>query len=172
MLRSVWRWVTCITPPRLCQEDHPPALRTDSIRTHLPAFRCSSLGELSCASPVYASCTLRRRRWPLAGFLWCFVLLQLFCCFICSPCCRSVSVFLDCAVRDCSFDLGTMASPVLRCLHLGRPHHPVGPVLWVSPSPARERQALMSWSLACLALRDIASTIRLIHKEPFHCAHF
>lgn len=75
---SVWRWVTYITPQCLCREHHPPALRTDSIRTHLPASRCSSLGELSCASPVYASRTLRRRRWPLAGFLWCFVLLQPF----------------------------------------------------------------------------------------------
>lgn len=103
------------------------------------------------------------------GALFCF---SLFYGFVCSPCCSSFSVFLDCAVRDCSFDLGTMASPVLRCLHPGHPHHPVGPVLWVSPSPARERQALMSWSLACLALRDIVSTIRLIHKEPFHCAHF
>lgn len=67
--------------------------------------------------------------------LFCF---SFFCCFIYSSYCHPFSVFLDCPIRDCSSDLGTVVSIVLRCLHPGHPHHPVGPVTWVSPSPARE----------------------------------
>ena len=97
--------------------------------------------ELRCASPVYASCTLvgEGGLWQVfSSALFCF---SFFCCFIYSSCCRPFSVFLDCPIRDCSFDLGTVVSIVLRCLHPVHPHHPVGPVTRVSPSPARERQA-------------------------------
>ena len=73
VLPSAWRQVTYLSPSRLCQEHPPPALRTDGIWTHLPVFRCSSLGELGCASVLRAPSIGEDGLWQV--FLWRLVLL-------------------------------------------------------------------------------------------------
>ena len=147
---------------------------------HLDPPACFSLflpwGAWLC---LCTSCTLHRRRRPLAGFSLapCFTLAFIVVSFtlptvIHSWCFQTILLGIVLLTWGPWFPGSITQSVVLRCLHPGHPHHPVGPAMWASPSPAWGWQALMSWSLAYLALRDIMPTIQLIHKEPFHCAHF